>query len=126
MNLIDQYTDLENKIKQNALYANNLVAEYITDNRINDDSYRVSWCGVADNLYLDFTIAGDKIILEFDNGDGWPTTWEVPVSWIDMSDNEVTKDYLQELDRRREVDKMTSIQKLERQANELGFCLVKQ
>lgn len=45
MNLIDQYNDLEHKIKESALFANNYVAEFISDNDIDDDSYRVSWCG---------------------------------------------------------------------------------
>lgn len=126
MNLIDQYVDLEQQIKERALHVNNLVADYITENDIDDDSYRVSWCGVVNESYLDFTIAGDKIILEFDCGDGWPTEWGVPTKWLNMPDEDIIKDYLIELERRREIDKMTSIQKLERQANELGFCLVKQ
>lgn len=126
MNLIDQYNDLEHKIKESALFANNYVAEFISDNDIDDDSYRVSWCGVADTDYLDFTIAGDQIILEFDSGDAWPTTWQIPVKWIDMNYKELAEDYLSELKRRREIDKLTSIQQLERQAKELGFVLTKQ
>lgn len=126
MSLIDQYLTLEQEIKERALYVNNLVANYISDNDIDDDSYRFNWCGVVEISYLGFTLCGRHFILEFDDGDSYPITWNIPTDWIDMSDEEIIQDYLSELARRREIDKLTSIQKLERQANELGFILTKQ
>lgn len=126
MNLIDQYLDLEKQIKERALYVNDLVAGYIQENEIDDDSYRIPWCNIADADYLELMYSGDTVVLEYDDGDGWPSQWCVPARWLDMSDDDVIKAYLVELERRREVDKLTSIQKLEQQANELGFCLVKQ
>ena len=126
MSLIDQYLDLEKQIKERALYVNDLVADYIQEKVIDDDSYRVSWCNIADADYLELMYSGDTVVLEYDDGDGWPSRWDVPARWLDMSDEDVIKDYLVELERRREIDKMTELKKLERQANELGFCLVKQ
>lgn len=126
MSLIDQYLDLEKQIKERALYVNNLVADYISENDIDDDSYRVSWCNIADVYYLELMFSGDTLVLEYDDGDGWPTQWAVPVRWLDMSDEEIIQDYLSELSKCKETDKLTAIQKLERQAAELGFCLVKQ
>ena len=126
MSLIDQYLDLEKQIKERALYVNNLVAEYITENRIDDDNYRVSWCNIADVNHLEFAIIVNKVILSYLDEEGWDTQWEIPVKWIDMSNNDILEDYLVELENRRMIDKMTSIQKLERQAKELGFVLSKQ
>lgn len=126
MSLIDQYIDLEKQIKERALYVNNLVADYTMDNHIDDDSYRVSWCNIADADYLELMYSGDTVVVEYDDGDGWPSQWQVPVRWLDMSDEEIIQDYLSELSKCIETDKLTAIQKLERQANELGFCLVKQ
>lgn len=126
MSLIDQYLDLEKQIKERALYVNDLVASYIQENEIDDDSYRIPWCNIADADYLELMYSGDTVVLEYDDGDGWPSQWCVPARWLDMSDEDVIKDYLVELERRREIDKMTELKKLERQANELGFCLVKQ
>ena len=128
MNLIDQYLDLEQQIKERALHANNLIANYTMDNGIDGDSYRFGWCGVADVSHLDLIIYGQTIRLEYDDGDSCPSYWEVPVTWVGLeySDKDIIECYLSELNRRREIDKLTSIQQLERQANELGFCLVKQ
>lgn len=126
MSMIDQYLDLEKQIKERALYVNNLVSDYIIENDIDDDSYRVSWCNIADADYLELMYSGDTVVVEYDDGDGWPLTWDVPVKWLDMSDEDVIKDYLSELSKCKETDKLTAIQKLERQAKELGFCLVKQ
>lgn len=126
MNLIDQYITLENQIKERALDVNNLVADYIQEKAIDDDSYHISWCNISDAEYLELMYSGKEVVLEYDDGDGWPTQWTVPTHWLDMSDEDIIDDYLVELNRRREIDKLTSIQQLERQANELGFCLVKQ
>lgn len=126
MNLIDQYTDLEQQIKERALHVNNLIANYTMDNDIDDGSYCFGWCGVFNASSLDLVMYGDKIRLEYDDGDTCPNHWDVPASWLELSDEDIIKDYLVELDRRREIDKLTSIQKLERQVKELGFCLVKQ
>lgn len=126
MLLINQYVDLERQIKERALHVNNLVANYTMDNEIDDDSYCFGWCNVFNISHLDLAVYRQSIRLEYDDGDSCPRYWDVPTKWLDMSDEDIIKDYLIELERRREIDKMTSIQKLERQANELGFCLVKQ
>lgn len=124
MSLIDQYIDLENQIKERALDVNNLVADYIQEKDIDDDSYHVSWCNISDAEYLELMYSGKEVVLIYD--DGYTTQWEVPAHWLDMSDEDVIDDYLIELNKRREIDKLTSIQQLECQANDLGFCLVKQ
>lgn len=126
MNLIDQYLDLEKQIKERALYVNNLVADYTMDNHIDADSYHVSWCNIADVYYLELMFSGDTLVLEYDDGYGWSSQWQVPVRWLDMYDEEIIQDYLSELSKCKETDKLTSIQKLERQAAELGFVLSKQ
>lgn len=126
MSLIDQYLTLENQIKERALDVNNLVADYIQEKDIDDDRYRVSWCNISDAEYLELMYSGKEVVLEYDNGDGWPSQWCVPTHWLDMSDEDIIQDYLSELNKRRETDKLTSIQQLERQANELGFVLTKQ
>ena len=124
MNLINKYLDLEKQIKERALYVNNLVADYITEEDIDDDSYRVSWCNIADADYLELMYSRHTVVLEYDDGYGYQTQWDVPAKWLDMSDEDVIKDYLVVLERRREIDKLTSIKKLERQANNLGYKLV--
>lgn len=126
MSLIDQYLTLQQEIKERALHVNNLVADYTMDNEIDDDSYCFGWCGVFSVGHLDLAIYGDTVRLEYDDGDSCPSYWEVPTDWIGLSDSQVIKAYLVELERRRQYDKMTELSKLERQAKELGFSLVKQ
>ena len=119
-NYIDKHLAQLEAIKLRAIEINNLLFEVTVE----EDWREYDWCGVAPD-WLDVSVSSGKVELDYDDGD-WPRTWCIPVELFDYSDEELVNYVKIEAKRDNLLQQNLEYARLQTQAKELGYRLVKE
>lgn len=121
-NLLKQYEDLSDTIKERAIHANNMLSEL----EVGDDLYCLlpNHCYV-DSKYLQLTVEGGYVVLTHQVPyENYTEDWKVSIAYIDADDDYVKEDYLSTIQTQHDIEQTRQMSMLRNRAKSLGYKLV--
>lgn len=121
--LIDQYQTLRNTIIERAIHINNMLYDLELPDEL--EGYHPSYCGVQVE-YLRNSVINEYIVnlIYPDPYDDYEETWDIPSSYIDMTDEDICEDFVKRYTEQSNRNKQHKIDLLKREAEYLGYDLV--
>lgn len=121
-NLIEQYEELHNKVKERALYINDMLAELELPEHL--ENFSTPYCGVMAEA-LNMKVWYNCITLTYSPSyEDWEDQWHVNKDWIDMEDADVIAAYLQNRDSAYQIERQHDLERLKREAEMFNMMLV--
>lgn len=121
--LIDKYQTLRNTIIERAIHINNMLYDLELPDEL--EGYHPSYCGVQVE-YLRNSVINEYIVnlIYPDPYDDYEETWDIPSSYIDMTDEDICEDFVKRYTEQSNRNKQHKIDLLKREAEYLGYDLV--
>ena len=123
-NLMEQHQLLRTKIIERAIHINNMLHELYLP--VGIYLHDVDYCGYSSEDLWDSSLNGlttIQLIYHVPYED-YDETWEIPSGYIDMTDEDICKDFIKRYTEQSDRNKLHKIDLLKREAEYLGYDLV--